>query len=32
MFLRGEVFWIQDNETRKQETLRTVLLQLKTPV
>ena len=23
MFLRGTVFWIQDNETGKQETLRT---------
>jgi hypothetical protein len=23
MFLRGNVYWIQDNETRKQETLRT---------
>ncbi len=23
MFLRGTVYWVQDNETRKQETLRT---------
>ncbi len=23
MFRRGEVFWVQDNETGKQETLRT---------